>query len=65
MTVITVTAYEPRYRQQVLDLFYRAYQVHIHLDWYTIEQWLESAEIVRLAWDDHHHSRCKAQAGCA
>jgi ribosomal-protein-alanine N-acetyltransferase len=55
MTVITVTAYEPRYRQQVLDLFYRAYQVHIHLDWYTIEQWLEGeAEILRLAWDDHH-----------
>jgi ribosomal-protein-alanine N-acetyltransferase len=54
MTVITVTAYEPRYRQQVLDLFYRAYQVHIHLDWYTIEQWLENDEIIRLAWDDHH-----------
>jgi ribosomal protein S18 acetylase RimI-like enzyme len=55
MTVITVTAYEPRYRQQVLDLFYRAYQVHIHLDWYSIEQWLETgAEILRLAWDDHH-----------
>ncbi len=53
MTVLTVTPYEPRYRQKILDLFYRAYQVHLHLDWYTAEQWLDrSSEIVRLAWDD-------------
>ncbi len=53
MTVLTVTPYEPRHRQKILDLFYRAYQVHLHLDWYTAEQWLDrTSEIIRLAWDD-------------
>jgi [ribosomal protein S18]-alanine N-acetyltransferase len=53
MTVLTVTPYERRHRQAVLDLLYNSYQTHIHLDWFTTEQWLDHFNApLRLAWQD-------------
>ncbi len=48
---ITVTPYEKRYRQIVDDLLFRNYQVHTHLDWQDVSDWLDShTGPMRLAW---------------
>jgi [ribosomal protein S18]-alanine N-acetyltransferase len=53
MTILNVTPYERRYRQAVLDLLYNSYQTHVHLDWYTTEQWLDHFSApVRLVWQE-------------
>ncbi|HEX2620474.1 MAG TPA: GNAT family N-acetyltransferase, partial [Phototrophicaceae bacterium] len=52
MSLFTVTPYERRHRQAVLDLLYSSYQSHIHLDWYTAEHWLDNVTMhMRLAWN--------------
>lgn len=50
MTLLTVTPYERRDRQTVLDLLYGSFQTHLHLDWYSAEYWLETMPLLRLAW---------------
>jgi ribosomal protein S18 acetylase RimI-like enzyme len=53
MTLLTVTPYERRHRTAVLDLLYDSYQTHVHLDWYTTEQWLDHFNPpVKLAWQN-------------
>lgn len=50
---LTLTAYAPRYRQDVLDLLYYCNRVQTHLDWCDVGQWLDSDEaIIRLVWAD-------------
>lgn len=52
-SMYTVTPYERRYRQAVLDLLYSSYQTHTHLDWYSAEHWLDNCPIImRLAWNN-------------
>ncbi|MBC8100240.1 MAG: GNAT family N-acetyltransferase [Armatimonadetes bacterium] len=52
MSALTVTPYERRYRQTVLDLLYNSAQTHLHLDWYTPEQWLDGITTpLYLAWN--------------
>jgi ribosomal protein S18 acetylase RimI-like enzyme len=52
-SMYTVTPYERRYRQIVLDLLYSSYQTHTHLDWYTVEHWLDNSPLtMRLAWNN-------------
>jgi ribosomal protein S18 acetylase RimI-like enzyme len=52
-TTLTITAFEPRHRQAVDDLIFRNFQVHTHLDWHEIDEWLEKQQTpVRLAWQD-------------
>ena len=50
---LTLTAYAPRYRQQVLDLLYYCNRVQTHLDWCEVGYWLDSPEaVIRLAWSN-------------
>src|SRR5436189_6183391 len=50
---LAVTSFEPRHRQAVDDLIFRNFQVHTHLDWHEIDEWLLKQETpVRLAWQD-------------
>lgn len=52
-TTLAITHLEPGYRQAVDDLIFRNFQVHTHLDWHEVDQWLESTQApVRLAWQD-------------
>ena len=51
MNTLTITQYERRHQQYVLDLLFHSSHIHIHLDWLRTEQWLEvPGNIVRLAW---------------
>lgn len=48
---LTLTGYERRYRRAVLDLLFKTYQSHIHLDWHETELWLDTQDVpMRLAW---------------
>jgi ribosomal-protein-alanine N-acetyltransferase len=48
---LTITPLEKRHRQAVDDLIFRHYQVHTHLDWQAVDDWLETTvSPVRLAW---------------
>lgn len=49
--MINITPLERRYQQAVDDLLFRNYQVHTHLDWQDVTDWLHNgAGLVRLAW---------------
>lgn len=51
MFALTLTPYERRHRQAVLDLIDTTTLYHTHLDWYSIDQWLDTqAGLVVLAW---------------
>lgn len=51
LTDLHITAFEQRHRQLVEDLIFRSYQVHTHLDWQDVSDWLGSGQgILRLAW---------------
>ena len=51
MNTLTISQYERRHRQDVLDLLFHSAHIHIHLDWLRAEQWLEVPDnIIRLAW---------------
>ena len=46
-----ITAYEPRYRDDLLNLSYYSRWTHQHLDWYKAGQWIDDeAGPVFLAW---------------
>jgi [ribosomal protein S18]-alanine N-acetyltransferase len=54
MSVLSVIAYERRYRHEVLELLRENYHVHVHLDWYTTEWWLDRGLApIMLAWQNH------------
>lgn len=47
----TMTHFERRYRQAVLDLFLYHLHTHCHLDWHEIGQWLDLHDApIQLAW---------------
>ncbi|MEZ4669089.1 MAG: GNAT family N-acetyltransferase [Anaerolineae bacterium] len=51
LSALTITPYQRRHLQVIRDLIFHSNMVHIHLDWYESDQWLESDEaVVRLAW---------------
>ncbi len=54
MYPITVTPYQPRDRQALDDLCFRSHQVHTHLDWQDVHEWLDNRQnaTMRLAWQD-------------
>ena len=50
-TVITISVYQRRDRQAVLDLAFQSNLVHTHLDWHEVSAWLETPNVpIRLAW---------------
>jgi len=52
-TTLTITPFEPRHRYAVDELIFRNFQVHTHLDWHEIDDWLAKQQTpVRLAWQD-------------
>ena len=54
MYPITVTPFQPRDRQPLDDLLFRSHQVHTHLDWHDIQEWLDNPRnaMLRLAWQE-------------
>lgn len=51
MSALTVTPYNRRYLQAIRDLMFISALVHVHLDWYDTDSWLESREShTYLAW---------------
>jgi GNAT superfamily N-acetyltransferase len=51
----TITPYERRHRQAVLDLLFESRRAHNHLDWHDTGQWLDAhQDWVRLSWRDTH-----------
>lgn len=54
MADITITPFERRYRQALDDLVFRHYQVHTHLDWQELSNWLDTTRApIRLAWQQN------------
>ncbi len=52
-TPITLTAYTRRHRRDVMRLIQDHYRLHIHLDWSTIDEWLDEPDVsILLAWHD-------------
>jgi len=50
---LTITPFYRRNLLAVRDLLFRSQHIHVHLDWFETEQWLESNEaIIRLAWQN-------------
>jgi ribosomal-protein-alanine N-acetyltransferase len=50
---LAITPFEPRHRQAVDDLIFRNFQVHTHLDWHEIDEWIAKQQTpTRLAWQD-------------
>lgn len=51
MSALTLSGYERRHRDAVLDLVFDHMQSHTHLDWYMADEWLDHhAGAVSLAW---------------
>lgn len=52
MHAITILPFQPRDRQALDDLIFRSHQVHTHLDWQDIHEWLDNRRgaTLRLAW---------------
>ncbi|MBX3080958.1 MAG: GNAT family N-acetyltransferase [Anaerolineae bacterium] len=49
-----ITPYMRRYRRATLRLIEEAVQVHTHLDWQTVEDWLDDPEaLILLAWQNN------------
>jgi ribosomal protein S18 acetylase RimI-like enzyme len=50
---VKLTRYARRYRSQLLRLIHEEYRQHLHLDWQTVDDWIDDTEVpVFLAWDD-------------
>jgi GNAT superfamily N-acetyltransferase len=53
LITLTTTPYERRHRQAVLDMLFRSFHVHTHLDWHEASEWLDTQDaLIRLAWED-------------
>ena len=49
--VLMITPYTRRFRRDVLALIDDSEQVHVHLDWQTVDSWLDEADrLLWLAW---------------
>lgn len=61
MPDITITPYERRYQQTVLELLFYSRRTHTHLDWYKADAWLEMfPEGIWLAWEHNRLIGCMA-----
>lgn len=61
MPDLTITPYERRYQQTVLELLFYSRRTHTHLDWYKADAWLESfPQGVWLAWAQNRLIGCMA-----
>jgi GNAT superfamily N-acetyltransferase len=50
-----ITPYVRRHRRATLQLVTESFQVHSHLDWQSVEDWLDDSNaIVLLAWQKSH-----------
>lgn len=48
---LTITPFQRRFRRAAMDLLEFHYRLHIHLDWTTVDEWIEDpSAVVRLAW---------------
>ena len=53
-TPLTLTPYARRYRRDLLRLIDDHYRIHIHLDWLTVDQWLDEPDaLIWLVWDEN------------
>lgn len=53
MPTLTLSGYERRHRDAVLDLVFDHIQSHTHLDWYMADEWLDHhAGAISLAWQN-------------
>jgi ribosomal protein S18 acetylase RimI-like enzyme len=60
---LTITPYERRHQQTVLELLFYSRRTHTHLDWYKPATWIESFPSgVWLAWEHTHLVGCMAAA---
>lgn len=51
---ITLTSYTRRNRRDVMRLIQDHYRLHIHLDWNTVDEWLDEPDVsMLLAWREH------------
>lgn len=51
MTTLTITDYERRHREAILNLLFYSRRTHTHLDWYKPALWLDVTGVqTRLAW---------------
>lgn len=49
---LSITPYQRRFRRPLMDLLEFHYRLHIHLDWTTVDEWLDDpATLLRLAWE--------------
>jgi [ribosomal protein S18]-alanine N-acetyltransferase len=53
VNAFSITPYHRRHRQSILDLMFRSYLVHTHLDWNDTEDWLEKEDAVSLLLWEH------------
>src|SRR5262245_43520469 len=48
---ITLTTYARRYRRDLLRLVQDGQRLHIHLEWHTVDEWIDAPESpIHLAW---------------
>lgn len=49
---LTVSPYQRRHRRDVLRLVEDHYRLHIHLDWVSVDEWIDDPNaIIHLAWE--------------
>jgi GNAT superfamily N-acetyltransferase len=49
---LTITPYQRRFRRPLMDLLEFHYRLHVHLDWTTVDDWIDDTlAIIRLAWE--------------
>ena len=52
---IEITPYQRKFRRAALQLIETAFRVHTHLDWQTLDNWLETSDaVILLAWENDH-----------
>lgn len=50
---LKLTPYARRYRRDLMRLIDEHYRLHLHLDWETIDQWIDDPDTpIYLAWND-------------
>src|SRR5262249_33798513 len=48
---ITLTTYARRFRRDLLGLVQDGQRLHIHLEWHTVDEWIDAPESpIHLAW---------------
>lgn len=63
MPEITITPYERRHQQAVLEMLFYSRRTHSHLDWYKPAAWVESfPDGLWLAWEKSRLVGCMAAA---